>query len=480
MPNKESKTAMVLLGAVLLLGLLLYFRPGYFLDDSVLGALIIGELLLVAILKFRQVFFPLLIIVFLCAGIALPYRMAFLYARWLILGTGAVAGFAIYMRERSHRFGLFHLVALFCVLAAIVSALVSAYPDEAILKALSLALLFGYGASGARASMATIQPEIFFRKLVTACEILTGFTAISYLVLRWQFLGNPNSLGAVMGVGVLPLMLWGFITAETASRRRRLRIGVLLATLLLMSSFARAAIGAAAVSCVVLCVGLRQYRLLAKGFAAGALLAIAAAMLIPQPTDTPQYDGSEPVSAMFLYKGHAEGGVLASRREVWEQTWDVINENPWFGSGFGTSVTADDMRSKLAFAKTHVDSWIVREHGNSYLEITEWVGLLGVLPFYSLILLTAHNVRIVFSWMRRTGDGLSPAVPVAAVVTAGLVHAAFEDWMFAVGYYVCVFFWTMAFILVDVLPHPTVVYVPATSFDFSEQQLQSTPLASVL
>jgi len=480
MSDKGSKNLLVLLGAILLLGFLLYLRPGYFADYSVLGSLIIGELLLVAVLKFRQVFFPLLIIVFLCAGVALPYRMAFLYARWLILGAGAMAGLVIYLRERNHYFRLFHLVALFCMLAAIVSALVSAYPEEAILKALSLTLLFVYAASGARVSTATIQPEIFFRKLVAACEILTGFTAISYLVLRWQFLGNPNSLGAVMGVGVIPLMLWAFITAETVPRRRRLGLGLLVATLLLMSSFARAAILAAAVSCMVLCVGLRQYRLLAKGFAAGCLLAIAAAMLVPQPTDTPQYDGSEPVGAMFLYKGHAEGGVLASRRGVWEQTWDVIKENPWFGSGYGTSVTADDMRTKLTFAKTHVDSWIIREHGNSYLEITEWVGLLGVVPFYSLILLTARNVRTVFLWMRRTGDGLAPAVPVAAVVTAGLVHAAFEDWMFAVGYYVCVFFWTMAFILVDFLPHPTVVYVPETSFDFSQQNLQSTPATSAL
>jgi len=158
--------------------------------------------------------------------------------------------------------------------------LVSAYPEEAILKALSLALLFVYAASGARASMATIQPEIFFRKLATACEVLTGLTAICYLVLRWQFLGNPNSLGAVMGVGVLPLMLWAFITAKTVPRRRRLAVGLLVAALLLMSSFARAAIAAATVSCMVLCVGLRQYRLLVKGFVAAALLAIASAFTL--------------------------------------------------------------------------------------------------------------------------------------------------------------------------------------------------------
>jgi len=38
------------------------------------------------------------------------------------------------------------------------------------------------------------------------------------------------------------------------------------------------------------------------------------------------------------------------------------------------------------------------------------------------------------------------------VVTAGLIHAAFEDWLFAVGYYICVFFWTFAFALDDLIP----------------------------
>ena len=51
-------------------------------------------------------------------------------------------------------------------------------------------------------------------------------------------------------------------------------------------------------------------------------------------------------------------------------------------------------------------------------------------------------------------------MPAAAIVAAGLFHAMFEDWMFAVGYYLCVFFWAIAFIMVDVLPQPAVVYAP--------------------
>ena len=33
-------------------------------------------------------------------------------------------------------------------------------------------------------------------------------------------------------------------------------------------------------------------------------------------------------------------------------------------------------------------------------------------------------------------------------------------WMFAVGYYLCVFFWAIAFIMVDVLPQSALVYAP--------------------
>ena len=478
MRDMRSKELIILLGGVLTVGLLLLAGPGYLANYSVLGAMILAEIMFLAISRYRKAFFPLLVIMFLFASISTPYRGAFLYARWLILGLGAVAGVAVYMKDRNHYFGTFHLVALFCVASAIVSALVSAYPEEALLKALSLALLFVYAGFGGRAAGVTSRPELFFRRLLVGCEILTVFTAISYFALRWEFFGNPNSLGAVMAVAVIPLMLWGLISAESVGARRRLGVGLALAVLLLMSSFARAAIGAAVVSCVLLCLGARQYRLLAKGIAASLLLAVAAATFVPQPADAPQWTGSEAIVSMFLYKGHEDSGVLASRRGAWDQTFDVISKNPWFGSGFGTSVTTGDM-TKMAFAKNHIDSWVIREHGNSYLAITEWVGLLGVVPFFCLVLLAMRNVAAVFSWMRRTGEYFSPAVPAAAVVIAGLVHGAFEDWMFAVGYHVCVFFWSIAFILVDLAPRPAALYAADVPFSIADQQFQTAPAASV-
>jgi O-antigen ligase len=317
-------------------------------------------------------------------------------------------------------------------------------------------MLFVYGCTGARAAVPAFQPGRFFRKLLLGCEALTYIAAILYFGLHWAIFGNPNSLGAVAGVALIPTLLWGYISAESNAQRWRLGSALMVAAVLVMSSFARAAIGAAALSLLLVCVALRQYRLLIKGAAVAAVIAVLVIMLVPRETDSPDLARSEPITSAFIYKGKQDQGVFGSRRGIWKQTWDAIQAHPWFGSGFGTSVTDEDL-TRLDYATRHVDSWVVREHGNSYLAIVEWTGLLGVLPFFTLVALAVANVVKVLTWLRRTGDVFSPAVPAAAIVAAGLFHAMFEDWMFAVGYYLSVFFWAMTFILVDVMPRATIV-----------------------
>ena len=139
---------------------------------------------------------------------------------------------------------------------------------------------------------------------------------------------------------------------------------------------------------------------------------------------------------------------------------DVIQQHPWFGSGFGTSPSGtENMKIQITSSTTET----AREHGSSYLAILEWVGLIGVAPFYALFLFLLITVVRVFAWMRRTADPFHPAVPLAALVLAGLVHAVFEDWLLAVGYYLCVYYWSLAFALIDFAPArvPSVVSAPA-------------------
>ena len=120
---------------------------------------------------------------------------------------------------------------------------------------------------------------------------------------------------------------------------------------------------------------------------------------------------------------------------------------------------------------------MVREHGNSYLAIAEWSGLIGVLPFYLLIGTTASNVKKALVRLRRNGNILSPAVPAAAILIAGLIDAGFEDWLFAVGYYLTIFVWAMAFILSDLLHSAAVTHCDENAFLISEPQFATLATA---
>ena len=431
------------IGSCLLGIYLAIVHPAYLASSRYLGALMFLQVLLAATWNYRQRFFPLVLLIFFWAGVGFPLASVWTSGRWLVLAAAGIAGLAIYLRDENHHFGMFHLLAFVCVLSALISAMVSSYPGTAILKALSLLLLFFYGAAGARLAVVGREAS-FFSGLLVGCEITVYCTAIAYFVFGFKFFGNPNSLGAVMGVLMAPLLLWGILISDRTITRRRRTAAFILSLLLLFFSFARAGIVAGIVSCVLLCLALRRYRLLIKGVSVAVLAAGLIYTVAPH-----QSAPSDSMTSMFLYKGQQGSGVLGSRQSPWQQTVSIIREHPWFGSGFGTSPTSDEPVQTGTYASI---SKIAREHGNSYLAILEWVGLLGALPFFALVLLIAVRIFHVLAWMWKTGDPFHAAVPIAMVLVAGLTHAVFEDWLFATGYYVCVFFWCCAFVLFDVAP----------------------------
>jgi O-antigen ligase len=458
MHESGSRTLIVLFGGFVLLALVLLMRPDYMARPEVLGSLVFAQILIASLCKYQQSFFMVLMAAFFWAGMEMPFSGAWLEGRWIVLAVGSFVGLAIYMKNRNHRFATIHLVALSCVLSAVVSASVSTYPQEALLKSGSLFFLFLYGTTGARLAITLVDPQIFVGRLLLVAEVVTYISAIAYFVLHSAIFGNPNSLGAVMGTIVVPLVLWGFLRAEATITKRRLGFELCLAIALLMSSFSRASIIAASVSCFLICIVSRLYRLIIGGVAAAVIISILVVMFVPPPQEDMGDGHSNSIVSLFLYKGKPDQGILGSRKKPWDTTMAVIRDHPWFGSGFGTSVS-DQSASYFELTRTRfVDSRMIREHGNSYLAIMEWSGLLGVLPFYALVATTVWHSKNVLAELRRTGNILSPAVPIAAIVLAGLIGAAFEDWLFAVGYYVSVFFWSMAFILADLASAPMATY----------------------
>jgi O-antigen ligase len=420
-------------------------RPGYFTNVSYLGGLLLMEVVIVAVWHYEKVFFAVLMLAFLWGGTALPMEHAGMAARWVFLFAAAAVGLVRWL-EHPHRqpFGAFHVVAALCLLSASVSGMVSSRSEISLLKTASLFLLFLYGSCGARVAFAG-REGAFFLGLLNGSEMIAYLTAFLYFIARWAVFGNPNSLGAVMGVVVVPLLMWGVLISEDRQVKQRRIVALCLATLLLVFSASRAGILACAFSVVLTCIALRRGTLLLKGAMVVVFLVTALAVIQPERLDSL----TNTVTDDVVYKGKREQGLLGSRKDPWQVTVDVIKESPWFGSGFGT----DDLRTTLqADSMIRMVEGNNREHGSSYLTLLQYMGLFGVIPFVILLVMVSAQMFRAFRWMWRTGTPRHYAVPLAMICLAGLTHAVFEDWLFAVGYYLSVFFWTCVFILHDAQP----------------------------
>lgn len=442
-----SKLALIITACAIVTGLLVIVRPGYFTNMEYLGGLLLLEALAATIWKYDQRFFPVLILVFILAGTDVPLGGIWNALRWVVLGAGAIAGAAIYLKNYFFSARLIHWIALSCVVAATTSAEVSSFPKQPLLKASSLFLLFLYGTFGAQLAIIGREKQ-FFAGLMWGCEAMIYLVAVQYFILHRQFFGNPNSLGAFMGIVAIPLMLWGISVAGSARLQWRRMFAFLLSVVLLFTSYARASIIAAGIVSILFCLLSRNYRGLIKGFAGALVIATVVSYVVPLPNSP---DSATTLRSRFLFKGKEQAGALGSRKSVWKTTISSIEQHPWFGTGFGTVFSAFD-KDAIQVANFGSTSITTREHGNSYLALVEGVGLVGAIPFFSLVIFTLVNIARVLRYLWQTRDPFSPAIPLALVLIAGFVHATFEDWLFAVGYYTCVLFWAFGFMLVGLVP----------------------------
>jgi O-antigen ligase len=442
-------------------------RPGYFTNQQYLAGVIFLQILAACLWFYDRLFLPFLMVSFLWAGMHVPMSEAWTMARWIVLGAGAFVGLLHSLKLGRQHYYPFHQVASFCVASALVSAIVSSRPEFSLLKAFSLFLLFLYGASGAR--LVLLDRDRFLRGLLLASEISVYGSAIAYLVFHQEIWGSPNSLGVIEGVVAAPLLLWGALVAPVRSLRLRRAAACLGALYLVYFSVARASLLAAFVAIFALLVGLRRQKLMIQGLIGAAGVVAISAIAVPQHFEEVRSSFTEGV----IYKGHREQGLLGSRLTPWQETVQVIQANPYFGSGFGASFSGDKPFGEGG--EFSLTSKANRERGSSYLAIVEWVGLLGIVPFALLIFILIGAIARVWLWMRRTGSASHYSVPLMLVLLAGLTHAFFEDWLFAVGYYLTILFWSFAFLLMDVLPEAA----PHTRFVHGMRFRYSTDRAAV-
>ena len=431
-------------GALLVTIVWAWYRPGYFTNVQLLGGLLFLEVVLFFVWHFRGWFYAAVMFAFLGAAVEVPFHSAFGVGRWVVLGVGAAVGLATLKNGPLWRFNTFHLVASFCLLSAMVSAISASYPTVVLYKTGSLFLLFLYGATGARLAVAG-REEKFFRGLVLGLEIMVYVTATCYL-LGLNIFGNGNNLGTAMSIGAFPMLLWAFLGSR-GGRHVRMLVALLTCCGLLLFSLERAGILAAAVVGFTWGLTLRRYSLLARSAGIALFALLLCAVIVPTRTRESVNSFTDAV----LYKGRNDGHILESRLSPWDKAVADINNHPFFGNGFGISPQGDfsNLEKERMFGSTYQ---LTRENGSSYLAIMGWMGLLGLLPFIALVFLVLRNIMRACQLVRSNLYPYHFSIPVAMALLAGLIHAGFEDWLFAAGSYPAVYFWTLAFILVDLLP----------------------------
>jgi O-antigen ligase len=433
---------LVAAGSIALLFYLSVKRPDLFGESTLLALLVLVVVGFIAS-QFETYFLTVMVVIFFWAGSSVPLAGAMAIFRWVVLGLGALLA-PVYYARRTNRisFDYVHLLGLFVVVTAFSSALVSVNPVITVLKALSVAGLFVYSSIGARIFWSR-DPELFVRRLILMVEVMVYFTAICYL-LSFSVWGNPNSLGLIMGCICWPVLLWRLILPADRQEYPRRLASVLVCAGLLILSLSRASMMAAFVISLFLLLGARRYRTLLMGISLFLAILLNLFLLMPERFQS--------ASETLLYK-HGEHGesahLMETREKPWERSLATFRQHPWLGLGFGAADNSTDRR--LTY---ETQGYYTRERGSSYLTILETIGVLGAVPCALLLLCLIREIWKVFSRLRRSGEVNQPAVVAAAILLGGLVSASFEDWMFAVGYYMSVIFWLLAFSLRDWMDCP--------------------------
>jgi hypothetical protein len=430
---------LVAAASILFLLYLSISRP-YLFGESNLLALLVLVIAGFLASQYETHFWTLMIAVFFWAGSGFPLAGSMNIFRWVVLGLGAFLSLGYYA-HRANRvpFNYLHLLGLFTVVSAFASALVSVNPLMTVLKTLSLAALFVYGSMGAR-SLWSRNPAPFVRKLVQMAEVMVYFTAVCYLV-SFEVWGNPNSLGLIMGCICWPVLLWQLLLPSTRHEYTRRFIALFVCGALLVFSLSRASMTAASLSSIFLLVGARRYRTLLMGVSLLSAILLNMFLVTPERFQT--------ASEALLYKKGERGSLLDSRGKPWERSLATFREHPWLGLGFG----AADNSAEWHFSYV-TQGQLSRERGSSYLTMLEGTGAVGTFFSGMLILALLREVWRIFSRLRHTGQVNQPAVVAGAIILGGLVNAFFEDWMFAVGFYMSVIFWVLALSLRDWMACP--------------------------
>jgi O-antigen ligase len=242
--------------------------------------------------------------------------------------------------------------------------------------------------------------------------------------------GNPNMLGSLIGMAI-PWLLWSAYKFRTRPQARWIWLAlVVIAVGLLARTYSRSAMLSVGMIGIGFCLSLKLHK------ATFVLVLIAAALLVAAAAGTAILDTAY---QDYVLKGASEeqGGLLYTRRDVWQQSYENAEAGGWFGAGYGVTV------GDTAFQGGVTAVGYGREKGNSQLGIVEETGLVG-LGLYSIVLLTLFT-RLVSAHRREKNSDMKVVLGIVTGSLAGLiVMSLFEAWWVAPGSAESAYFWSLA------------------------------------
>lgn len=387
---------------------------------------------------------PLLLLAF--AGTTVTYiNIVFTTStRWAVLGLAVLLLLRYFSFAALFRLGFVRITLAF-TLWAMATYFWSEVPELSLMKSIALMLVV-FGGLGAgvlwvrhhplEAALDCLAPMSFMvlgagvlgRDMIQNPDDFKGLTMLQGLT------GNPNMFG-ILAAMAFPFMVWKF-----SWRRSRYWLGLLLLLLTFtLLSNSRAAIATVLFGGLGLfgAQGARKILpwILFGGFALGVF-----AVAMP--------DALHDLETRFVYKADREGGVLLTRQEVWEISYEQALKGGLIGGGYGVTIG-----SLEAFGGGLTSDGYGREKANSQMGILEETGVVG------LCLYLASTLSLFALVWRARGRCREPRFRSLLGLMFGMIsgltfQSVFEAWYNAPGSPECMYYWVMAGIAVGLATDP--------------------------
>jgi O-antigen ligase len=242
----------------------------------------------------------------------------------------------------------------------------------------------------------------------------------------WLHISNSH-INNDSDLSALPLPLWR-ISQPKISTGKKWFYYIILAVMLqlLVSTLSRASLLGAGILIAFFFVGrgVGRFTLVSVGVLV-TLLAVPAFF----PEQTADF------VAQYIYKGSdPAAGVLASREETWDASYEGALRGGVFGLGYGVSFGYEDYSLGLT------SSEYGREKANLLLAIVEENGFVGLGLFLSMLLSLLRRGIAAIPAARAANDRLLLFLLVGYIV-ALTAHAQFEAWMYSPGAALTPAFW---------------------------------------